>query len=67
MAVLKAERFTTLKSKVKAEVLRRNKSGSVAGHPEPQPVQVLGHPLPQPEQPEGHPEPHPVQPVAQPV
>ena len=30
MAVLKAERFTTLKSKVKAEVLRRNKSGSVA-------------------------------------
>ena len=32
MAVLKAERFTTLKSKVKAEVLRRNKSGSVASY-----------------------------------
>lgn len=32
MAVLKAERFTTLKSKVKAEVLRRNRSGSVASY-----------------------------------
>lgn len=32
MAVLKAERFTALKAKVKAEMLRRNQSGSVAAY-----------------------------------
>lgn len=32
MAVLKAERFTALKAKVKAEMLRRNQSGSVASY-----------------------------------
>lgn len=32
MAVVKAERFTSLKAMVKAEVLRRNRSGSVASY-----------------------------------
>lgn len=32
MGVVKAERFTALKAKVKAEMLRRNQSGSVAGY-----------------------------------
>ena len=32
MSVVKAERFTALKAKVKAEMLRRNQSGSVASY-----------------------------------
>lgn len=32
MSVVKADRFTALKAKVKAEMLRRNKSGSVAAY-----------------------------------
>ena len=32
MAVLKSERLKTLKAKVKAEMLRRSKSGSVAAY-----------------------------------
>lgn len=32
MAIVKAERFTALKAKVKAEMLRRDQSGSVAAY-----------------------------------